>query len=242
MHYSPLLVLHIGAGISSLLAGAAALSFRKGSHWHGVSGNIFFVSMLTMSSAGVYMASMKSEMSNVFGGTLTFYMVATGWMTARRRTPGTGIFDRVALLLALVLGAVIVTFGVEAARSPAGTKDGIPAGIYFFLGSIALLSAAGDIRMLLRGGISGTKRLVRHLWRMCFGLYIASASLFLARPHLFPAILRKTYVITLLGVLPLILMIFWLIRVRLKPPATRRKSPGPSPRLSPPIPNAQPLK
>jgi len=32
-----------------------------------------------------------------------------------------------------------------------------------------LLAAAGDIRMLVRGGVFGAKRIVRHLWRMCFG-------------------------------------------------------------------------
>ena len=68
--------------------------------------------------------------------------------------------------------------------------------------------------MLLRGGLFGSQRLIRHLWRMSFALFIASASLFLARPHLFPNILRTTYVITLLGVAPLLLMIFWIIRVR----------------------------
>ena len=85
---------------------------------------------------------------------------------------------------------------------------------YFIFGSVALLFATGDVRMLVRGGVSGTKRLSRHLLRMCFALFIASGSLFLARPHLFPAILRKTNVIFLLGILPLLLMIFWLFRVR----------------------------
>src|SRR4029077_18350445 len=91
---------------------------------------------------------------------------------------------------------------------------GVPAGMYFFLGSIALLAAVGDVRMLVRGGIFGTQRLVRHLWRMCFALFIASASIFIARPHLFPALFRKTGLLFLLGVGPLILMIFWLARVR----------------------------
>jgi hypothetical protein len=68
--------------------------------------------------------------------------------------------------------------------------------------------------MLLRGGISGTQRIARHLWRMCFGLFIASGSVFLARQHLFPAILRTTGVLVFLSVAPLLLMIFWLLRVR----------------------------
>jgi hypothetical protein len=55
----------------------------------------------------------------------------------------TGILDWVALLVALALGTLVVTYGVEAANSSTGAKDGIPAGMYFFLGSVALLSAAG---------------------------------------------------------------------------------------------------
>src|SRR6202035_3182289 len=78
------------------------------------------------------------------------------------------------------------------------------------------VAVVGDVRMLLHRGISGTRRIARHLWRMCFALFIAASSIFLARPHLFPAVLRKTGALFLLSFLPLILMIFWLIRVRFK--------------------------
>ncbi|HKN22827.1 MAG TPA: hypothetical protein VJX73_15490 [Terracidiphilus sp.] len=170
--------------------------------------------MLSMAGAGAYMALMRSETGNVFGGVLAFYLVATGWMTVIRKEGQTGIFEWVAFLAALAVGTVIVTFGIEAAMSPTGTKVGIPAGMHFFFGFLALLAAAGDIRMLLRGGIFGVPRIARHLWRMCFALFAASASLFLARPHLFPVFMRKTGVLFLLGILPLVLMIFWLVRVR----------------------------
>jgi hypothetical protein len=99
--------------------------------------------------------------------------------------------------------------------------------MYFFLGSIALLAAVGDVRMLVRGGIFGTQRLVRHLWRMCFALFIASASIFIARPHLFPALFRKTGLLFLLGVGPLILMVFWLVRVRFANTYQRKPAPVP---------------
>jgi hypothetical protein len=49
---------------------------------------------------------------------------------------------------------------------------------------------------------------------MCFALFIAAASIFLARQHLFPAVLRKTGALSLMSFLPLVLMIFWLVRVR----------------------------
>jgi hypothetical protein len=70
--------------------------------------------------------------------------------------------------------------------------------------------------MLVRGGIAGTQRIARHLWRMCFALFIAAASIFLARQQVFPALFRRTGVLFFLSFLPLMLMIFWLIRVRFK--------------------------
>ena len=69
--------------------------------------------------------------------------------------------------------------------------------------------------MLARGGISGAQRIARHLWRMCFALFIAAASIFLARPQVFPAVLEKTGVLTFLSLLPLLLMIFWMFRILL---------------------------
>ena len=208
-----MLFFHICAGTLGLLAGAVAISFRKGSSRHRVSGNIFVVSMLGLSASGVYMALMKHQPGNVLGGALTFYLVATAWRIARRRDGGTNGFDWGALLVVLAVVAVAGTFGLEAARSPTGLKYGYPAGPYSFLGSVALIAAVGDVRMLIRGGVSGAQRIARHLWSMCFGWFIASASIFLARPHLFPAFFRKTGLLYFLTVLPLLLMIFWLIRV-----------------------------
>jgi hypothetical protein len=51
-------------------------------------------------------------------------------------------------------------------------------GSFSLMASITLLAAAGDLRMLVRGGLFGAKRIARHLWRMCFGLFIASGSFF----------------------------------------------------------------
>ena len=78
-----------------------------------------------------------------------------------------------------------------------------------------LLAAAGDVRMLLRGGVFGAQRIVRHLWRMCFGLFIATGSFFLGQgSKVFPAFILKTNVLFIPAILPLILLIFWLFRVR----------------------------
>jgi hypothetical protein len=214
---TPLLFLHIVAGTLGMLSGFVAVFLRKGSRWHGIVGNVFVVTMLCLSSSGTILAIMKSQPGNILGGTLTFYLVATAWITARRRNVGVGIFDWGALLVIFAVAAVEVTYGLEAALSPTGLKYDYPPGPYFFMGTVAVLAVVGDIRMLVRGGISGTQRIARHLWRMCFALFIAAASIFLARQHLFPAFMRKTGMLLFLSFLPLLLTIFWLVRVRFTP-------------------------
>jgi len=211
---SPLLLLHILAGTLGMLSGFVAVFLRKGSRRHGAAGNVFVIAMLCLSASGVYLAIMKSQPGNILGGTLTFYLVATAWTTARRRDEEPGIFDWGALLVASAVAVFNVTWGFEAAISPTGLKHDYPPGPYFFLGSVALLAATGDVRMLVHKGISGSRRIARHLWRMCFALFIAASSIFLARQQLFPAVLRKTGMLILLSFLPLLLMIFWFIRVR----------------------------
>jgi hypothetical protein len=227
MSYSPILIVHICGGSLGLLSGTAAMIFRKGSPRHVLAGKVFVASMLTMGVFAVYLAITRHQPSNIGGGFLTVYLIGTAWLTARRRDGETSRFDWVALLIPLALGILLWMNGVKVLRSGADSSDGVPVGMNFFMGSICLLAAAGDVRMLVRGGVAGTKRIARHLWRMCFGLFIASGSFFLGpsnRPlrllstvgigkYLSPA-LFSTSLYIIVTMLPLILLIFWLVRVR----------------------------
>ncbi len=214
MSYSPILLLHIASGTLGMLSGFVTVFLRKGSRRHGLAGNVFVVSMMSLGATGVYLATLTHQPGNILGGALTFYLVTTSWLTARRRDGEPGILDWGALLVVLGITVVEVTLGVEAAASLTGLKYDYPPWPYFLFGFIALVATVGDIRMLVRRGIAGTQRLARHLWRMCFALFIAAASIFLARQQLFPAILQRTGVLVFLSVLPLLLLIFWLFRVR----------------------------
>jgi uncharacterized membrane protein len=221
----PLLALHICAGIVGLLSGAAALSFAKGSRRHRAAGNVFVISMLILAAAAMPLALRKHQIGNLFAAAFTFYLVATAWATARRREGETVILDWYGLLVAITIGAVLVTCGSKAANSPTGSIGGVPAGMCFFMAFIALLCAAGDARMLLHGGLFGVHRLARHLWRMCFALFIATGSLFLGQQQVFPVFVRGTGVLLIPAILPLILLIFWLLRVRLTNAYKRKLAP-----------------
>jgi uncharacterized membrane protein len=214
---TPLLLLHISCAAVGLLSGFMAVAFRKGSGLHGAAGNVFFVSMLTMSASAAYIAAfLKPNMMNVVAALLTFYLVSTAWRAAKRRDGGTNIFDRGALLFALAVGSAGVAFGFEAANSPTGSKDGIPAALYFIFGSVALLFAVSDVRMFVRGGVFGAQRIARHLLRMCLALLIATLSFFPGQARLFPRWLRATNFLYVPHVLLIGAMLFWLYRVSVR--------------------------
>ncbi len=227
MSYSAVLLVHICGGAVGLLSGTAAMTFRKGSARHVLAGKVFVASMLTMAAFAVYLAIVRHQPNNIGGGIFTFYLIGTAWLTARRRVGETIRVDWVALLIPLALGILTWMNGLKVVRSGASSQDGVPVGMSFFMGSVMLLAAAGDVRMLVRGGVFGAKRIARHLWRMCFALFIASGSFFLGpsnRPlrllstvglgkYLSPALFGTTLYL-ILTLLPLILLIFWLVRIR----------------------------
>jgi hypothetical protein len=215
------LLLHIAGGTVGLITGYAALAVGKGSRRHILLGIVFCIAMLIMATDGAFLALLKAQPGNVFGGLLTVYMISTAWMAARRRDPVSRWFDWVAMLMIIAVGIVLATFGVEAVHSATGMKYELPPGPYFFLGTIATLSAMGDIRLVARGRLTYTQRIVRHLWRMCFGLFIAAGSVFLARAHIFPTFIRKTGILWFLTAVPFLAMLFWAMKLKL---ANRRKT------------------
>ncbi len=104
MPVSPLLPVHIAGGIVGMLSGTAALIFRKGGRWHVLAGKIFVASMLMMSAFAVYLAVLKHQSGNIGGGILTFYLILTAWLTARRRDGQTSVYDWALLLIPVALG------------------------------------------------------------------------------------------------------------------------------------------
>jgi len=216
MGYSVFLTLHICGAVIGLLSGTAALIFRKGSRSHRTAGNIFFVSMLIMSMSGAFIAAfLKPNMGNVFGGVVTFYLVGTGWLTVLRKEGETGLVEFGLLLVALAAGGGGVVYGWEAAHSATGLKEGYPPAPYLVFGALSLWSAAFDVRMLVRGGLSGAPRIARHLWRMCVAFLIAAFSFFLGKQQHFPAAIRGSLALNAPMILIMIVMIYWLIRVRI---------------------------
>ena len=215
---SPLMAFHIAAGTVGVLSGLTALALRKGSRRHRRIGVVFAVSMLAMAASGAFIAAfVRPSRLNVIAGLLTFYLVATGW-SALRRPPGRppDVRDRAGLLFALAVGVAGLAFA-------ATSRSGATAVACSLFGSVALLFAASDVRLLVRGSLSGPQRVGRHLWRMGLALWIAVASLFLGQAKVFPLAIRQAHLLPVPVLVVAAAMIFWLFKVRFTSAyATRR--------------------
>jgi len=209
-----LLFLHITAGGVAILSGAAALVLRKGSPRHRMAGNVFFVAVLIMAGIGACVAPFLPDRGSSLAGAFTLYLVATGWATVRRPQGHAGWFEIGAFVFALILVWVGISLGGEGAQSPEGLIDGQQsAEMAYALAVLAALAAVGDLKMLVRRGNYGARRIARHLWRMCCALLIAAGSFFLGQQQVFPAALHGSAVLFLPVFAVIALMIFWLCRV-----------------------------
>jgi uncharacterized membrane protein len=212
-----LLPIHVTAGLLSICAGAVALYAVKGSWLHRRSGMIFVVAMLVMASLGAIMAGLKPDRGTALGGVLVIYIVCTGLLTVRRTVEQSRGLLTSLMLLALTVGASEFALGFAARNAVTGRIDGYPSYLYFTFGTVTALCALGDARTLRAGALEGTRRLVRHIWRMCFAMWFATTSFFLGQAKVFPEPLRHAFGLRVIPVvLVLGVMFYWLGRVYLK--------------------------
>ena len=220
MHTTALAV-HVIAGMLGLLSGFLALYAAKGGRLHRKSGVLFVYTLTTMALMGAIMAAVwgRQPASNIPTGLLTAYLVITGLTTVRPPSAGWRQLDLGLMMVALVVGVAFFTFGVVAFESPDGKLKGIPFVPFFIFGSIALLSSAGDLRLIRSGGvhaIRGAPRLVRHLWRMCTALLIAAFSFFLGQAQVIPKPIRIPALLAIPPLAVFVAMLYWLWRVRIR--------------------------
>jgi len=213
-----LLPIHIAAGGLAIVLGAVALVVKKGGTLHRRSGLLFVYAMLVMGFSASLLGLRKGPTNaNVFAGLMTAYFVATALTAVRPASPWTRRIDVAALAVAAGFALLDVMTGVRAFNSPRGFLNGAPFPMYFFLAAVWTLAAAGDLRLLRFGAPRGGARLARHLWRMCFALFIAAGSFFSIRARV-AKILPAPFTTGPMRALPILLifgaMFYWLWRVR----------------------------
>jgi len=209
------LLVHILAGGLGLLSGYVALYAAKGATLHRKSGMLFVYVMVTMSVTGMLISAVEGVAPeiNVPSALLTFYFVITSLTTVRPPAGWSRRLDIAAMLLALAIGLTCFTLGV-AAIARGGREAGMAYPLFLF-GVVALFASAGDRRIIRGGDLRGAPRLIRHLWRMCFALFVASIAFYLGRTRV-PEMFRIPALLAAGVLLPLAAMFYWLWRIRMR--------------------------
>ncbi|HEX8410322.1 MAG TPA: hypothetical protein VF883_15770 [Thermoanaerobaculia bacterium] len=217
-----LLPIHIAAGALAIVLGFTALFVKKGGTLHRRSGMLFVYAMLVMGTTASILEFLQSAgVANLVAAILSIYFVGTALTTVRPPSRWTRAINVAALTVAVGLALASIVGGIENVSNPGLSSGGVPfrtIGVMsFILATVLLMAAAGDVRVMRSGMPRGGPRLARHLWRMCFALFIAAGSFFSIRARV-AKILPEPFTTGAMRTLPFLLlfgaMFYWLWRVR----------------------------
>jgi uncharacterized membrane protein len=217
-----LLPIHIAAGGLAIVLGAVALLVKKGGTIHRRGGMLFVYAMLVMGISASILEFLKTpNWMNVLVALITAYFVGTALTTVRPVSPWTRRINAAALTVIVAVALGTLANGVKAFNSPHLSSDGVPnrtiVVVSFIFATVLILAAAGDVRVMRSGMPRGGPRLARHLWRMCFALFIAAGSFFSIRERV-AKLLPEPFTSGPMRALPILLifgaMFYWLWRVR----------------------------
>lgn len=160
-------IIHTPAGTIGLVAAGVALFASKGTDLHRKAGTYFTVSMLIMLISGFVAAVLKQSTDDMFLSAVVMYTVFTAWLTAHRKNNDTGYLEYAALIW-------IIVVAITALFLNSGWADVNLPNAYLYWAVFAIFCAIGDVRNLYRSGLSGTQRVIRHVWRIGFSLIWAA--------------------------------------------------------------------
>src|SRR5688572_29882988 len=181
-----LLPIHVVAGALAVVLGFTALFVKKGGTIHRRSGMLFVYAMLVMgTTASILEFQRSADAANLVAAILSLYFVGTALKNDRPPSSWTRAINVASLTVAVGLALAGILGGIQKVSNPGLSPGGVPfrtIGVMsFVLATVLLLAAAGDVRIMRSGMPRGGPRLARHLWRMCFALFIAAGSFFSIR-------------------------------------------------------------
>jgi uncharacterized membrane protein len=176
-----LLYAHIGGGFIGIVAGYTASLAPKGKTLHRKAGKVFYLAMFICYLIGALVAPFleTGQRTNFVAGVLALYLLTSGVSAAQRRNFQAGIGEKIGVVIALTITVLGLYFIYLASNSPTGTIDDSPPQAFVLFVVAGSLAFIGDVRILVGKTLSNVQRTIRHLWRMCFSLFIASGSFFL---------------------------------------------------------------
>jgi uncharacterized membrane protein len=207
---SALLWTHIAGGLVAVLAGYVALLARKGTPLHVGFGRVFAGAMLVLGvSAAILEPFREPKPGSFLVGFIVVYLVTTAWSAAYRRDNRGARFEGWAMRIAYVAIAASVALGIAALLGVENRLVGDSAGRNFSGLGLWAFAVWRDARYRRLGVPNFEQRRLRHAWRICLAMFVATGSFFLGQQDVLPAMLRGTVWQWALAFAPLAYLAAW---------------------------------
>ncbi len=208
-----LLTFHISAGAIALLAGYAVIFVNKGGTSHKYLGRCYVVSMLALGLTGTYIAVSRQIPLSILNGLVLCYFVLSSLNVIRQPARRSNTLDNLLFAFVLMLTLGFAWYAFQATQVDGGKLGGFGVEAYLVFGSVMLVCCIADFRYIKSGGLSGNSRLIRHLWRMFFPLFMSTAAFFLGQAKHLPEPLRKPEILLTPVFLVIVSAIYWTFKV-----------------------------
>lgn len=170
-----LLVVHIVAGFTALLAAIGAVStqwLRTAHRWHVLSGQVFFRAMMIIFVTAVPLSWMTGSLFLFLVSIFSAYLAWSGYRYAKRRKGPVPAYDRFAAVLMMVAGAAMIVYGVVMLLG--NGSNGVTLLVF---GALGLVLSWLDLDGYRKGEYTGKQRIASHLGMM-MGATIAAVTAF----------------------------------------------------------------
>jgi len=225
-----LTVAHGLIGTCAVLSGALALVLPKGPFRHRLAGPCFTVLIVAMVPIVCAEALLKPGSISPLGIVFVFlmaYLVVTSWATVRTSKKTTertrAPIDIIAPVTGLCISIYCYYLGVDALATPAAGDAVPPNEVYFFFGTLMLVATLLDLIQLRERGTGGKHRIIRHIWRNAFALFLATSTLFTGPGSIvFPEFVQGNSLLVIPQLLVAIFALYWISKIQFKKNSTGR--------------------
>ncbi|OHU85687.1 MULTISPECIES: DUF2306 domain-containing protein [Pseudoalteromonas] len=208
------ILIHITAGAIVLLTGFTAIVAKKGNAFHRQLGNVYVVSMLTLGISGTIIAVVRYVPISIMNGLVLCYFVLSAINVIRQPDNQTNLADRFLFCFATLLFLGLFGFAYQTMLMPDGKLGGFGTTAYVIFGSVLAFCSVADYRYIKLGGLQGKDKLIRHLWRMFFPLFMSTAAFFLGQAIHIPEAIRTIEFLLTPVAFVILTAVYWVFKVK----------------------------
>lgn len=167
------LIIHVIAGFSALVLGAAAIFFKKKTAKHKPLGRYYFYAMSIIFVTGVFLSVMHEKLFLFFISFFTYYSTIVAYRAIVLKNDPAELLDKLVDIIAGLTNASLLLFGIYVMIRNQSSTALIP----MVFGIIGLAGVNANIKRYYRPAIRPTEWLERHIGNM-LGSYIGAITAF----------------------------------------------------------------